>query len=137
MIILSIIKYVTMGHTLVISSLKWREQVSPGFLWWVYSVICWFFSEWSDWLIQYAAAAKSHQSCPTPCDSIARSPPGFRPWDSPGKNTGVGCHLLLYCMEAKSESEVTQSCPTLLDSLDCSPLNVILRGSTGNGSINW
>ena len=36
-----------------------------------------------------------------------------RPWDSPGKNTGVGCHFLLQCMKVKSESEVTQSCPTL------------------------
>ena len=35
------------------------------------------------------------------------------PWDSPGKNTGVGCHFLLPCMKVKSESEVTQSCPTL------------------------
>ena len=35
------------------------------------------------------------------------------PWDSPGKNTGVGCHFLLHCMKVKSESEVTQSCPTL------------------------
>ena len=38
-----------------------------------------------------------------------------RPWDSPGKNTGVGCHFLLQCMMVKSESEVTQSCPTLCD----------------------
>ena len=36
-----------------------------------------------------------------------------RPWDSPGKNTGVGCHFLLQCMKVKSESEVSQSCPTL------------------------
>ena len=35
------------------------------------------------------------------------------PWDSPGKNTGVGCHFLLQCMKVKSESEVVQSCPTL------------------------
>ena len=44
-----------------------------------------------------------------------------RPWDSPGKNTGVGCHFLLQCMKVKSESEVAQSCPTLSDSMDCSP----------------
>ena len=36
-----------------------------------------------------------------------------RPWDSPGKNAGVGCHFLLQCMKVKSESEVTQSCLTL------------------------
>ena len=46
-----------------------------------------------------------------------------RPWDSPGKNNGVGCHFLLQCMKVKSESEVTQSCPTLTlrDPMDCSP----------------
>ena len=44
-----------------------------------------------------------------------------RPWDSPGKNTGMGCHFLLQCMKVKSESEVAQSCPTLSDPMDCSP----------------
>ena len=43
-----------------------------------------------------------------------------RPWDSPGKNTGVGCHFLLQCRKVKSESEVAQSCPTLSDPMDCS-----------------
>ena len=43
-----------------------------------------------------------------------------RPWDSPGKNPGVGCHFLLQCMKVKSESEVAQSCPTLCDPMDCS-----------------
>ena len=43
-----------------------------------------------------------------------------RPWDSPGKNTGVGCHFLLQCMKVKSESEVTQLCPTFSDLTDCS-----------------
>ena len=42
------------------------------------------------------------------------------PWDSPGKNTGVGCHFLLQCMRVKSESEVAQSCLTLCDPMDCS-----------------
>ena len=51
-----------------------------------------------------------------------------RPWDSPGKNTGVGCHFLLQCMNMKSESEVAQSCPTLLDPMDCS-----LPGSSVHG----
>ena len=41
-----------------------------------------------------------------------------RPWDSPGKNTGVGCHFLFQCMKVKSESEVAQSCPTLNDPMD-------------------
>ena len=43
-----------------------------------------------------------------------------RPWDSPGKNTGVGCHFLLQGMKVKSESEVAESCPTLSDPMDCS-----------------
>ena len=43
-----------------------------------------------------------------------------RPWDSPGKNTGVGCHFLLQGMKVKSESEVAQLCPTLSDPMDCS-----------------
>ena len=42
------------------------------------------------------------------------------PWDSPGKNTGVGCHFLLQCTKVKGESEVAQSCPTLCDPMDCS-----------------
>ena len=44
-----------------------------------------------------------------------------RPWNSPGKNTGVGCHFLLQCMKVKSESEVARSCLTLRDPVDCSP----------------
>ena len=51
-----------------------------------------------------------------------------RPWDSPGKNTGVGCHFLLQCMKVKSEREVAQSCPTLSDPMDCS-----LPGSSVHG----
>ena len=72
------------------------------------------------WTIKKAAAAKSRQSCPTLCDPTDGSPPGSCPWDSPGKNTGVGCHFLPQCMKVKSESEVAQSCLTLHDSKDCS-----------------
>ena len=50
------------------------------------------------------------------------------PWDSPGKNTGVGCHLLLQCMKVKSESEVTQSCLTPCDPMDCSPPGSSVHG---------
>ena len=68
-----------------------------------------------------AATAKSLESCPTLCDPMDGSPPGSPgPWESPGKNTGVGCHFLLQCMQVKSESEVAQSCPTLSDLMDCS-----------------
>ena len=51
-----------------------------------------------------------------------------RPWDSPGKNTGVGCHFLLQCLKVKSESEVAQLCPTLRNPMDCS-----LPGSSAHG----
>ena len=50
------------------------------------------------------------------------------PWNSPGKNTGVGCHFLLQCMKVKSESEIAQSRPTLRDPVDCSP-----PGSSAHG----
>ena len=77
-----------------------------------------------------AAAAKSFQWCLTLCDPIDGSPPGWlpNPWDSPGKTTGVGCHVLLQCMEVKSEREGTQLCPTLSDPMDCS-----LPGSSIHG----
>ena len=51
-----------------------------------------------------------------------------RPWDSPGKNTGVGCHFFLQCMKVKRETEVAQSCPTPSDPMDCS-----LPGSSIHG----
>ena len=51
-----------------------------------------------------------------------------RPWDSPGKNTGVGCHFLLQCMKVKSEREVAQSCQTLSDPMDCSPPGSSIHG---------
>ena len=76
-----------------------------------------------------AAVAKSLQSCPTLCDPIDRQPTRLpRPWDSPGKDTGVGCHFLLQCMKMKSEREVTQSCLTLRDTIVCS-----LPGSSVHG----
>ena len=75
-------------------------------------------------ILHAAAAAKSLQPCPTLCDPKDGSPPAAwwlpRPWDSPGKNTGVGCHFLLQCMKVKSESEVAQSCLTLRDPMGCS-----------------
>ena len=50
------------------------------------------------------------------------------PWDSLGKNTGVGCHFLLQCMKVKSQSEVARSCPTLSDPTDCSPPGSSVHG---------
>ena len=78
--------------------------------------------------LRVAAAAKSLQSCPTlqpPRRQPTRLP---RPWDSPGKNTGVGCHFFLQCMKVKSEREVAQLCPIPSDPMDCS-----LQGSSVHG----
>ena len=63
----------------------------------------------------WTAAAKSCQSCLTLRPHRRQPTRLCRPWDSPGKNTGVGCHFLLQCMKVKSESELAQSCPTLSD----------------------
>ena len=81
-----------------------------------------------------AAAAKLLQSCPTLCDPIDGSPPG---WDSPGKNTGVGCHFLLQCMKVKSESEVAQSCLTLSNPMDCSPPGSSVHGIFQARVLEW
>ena len=60
-----------------------------------------------------------------------------RPWDSPGNNTGVGCHFLLQCMKVKSESEVTQSCPTLRDPMDCSLPGSSVHGILQARALEW
>src|SRR5574339_126012 len=60
-----------------------------------------------------------------------------RPWDSPGKNTGVGCLFLLQRMKVKSEREVTQLCPTLLDPMDCSPSGSSVHGIFQARVLEW
>ena len=60
-----------------------------------------------------------------------------RPWDSPGKNAGVGCHFLLQCMKVKSESEVAQSCPTLSDPMDYSPPGSSVHGIFQARVLEW
>ena len=59
------------------------------------------------------------------------------PWDSPSKNTGVGCHFLLQCMKVKSESEVAQSCPTLSDPMDCGPPGSSIHGIFQARVLEW
>ena len=75
-----------------------------------------------------AVAAKSLQSCPTLRPHRRQPTRLCHPWDSPGKNAGVGCHFLLQSRKVKSESEVAQSCLTLSDPMDCS-----LPGSSVHG----
>ena len=60
-----------------------------------------------------------------------------RPWDSPGKNTGVGCHFLLQCMKVKSESELAQCCLTLSDPMDCSPPGSSVHGIFQARVLEW
>ena len=85
-----------------------------------------------------AVAAKSLQSCPTLCNPIYSSPPGSPPpWDSPGKNTGVGCHFLLQCTKVKSESEVAQLCLTLSDPMDCNLPGSYIHGIFQARVLEW
>jgi len=82
------------------------------------------------------------------CDTLGFSPDSvrphrwqptrlLRPWDSPGKNTGVGCHFLLQCMKVKSESEIAQSCPTPSDPMDCSLLGSSIHGIFQARVLEW
>ena len=59
------------------------------------------------------------------------------PWDSPGKNTGVGCHFLLQCMKVKRESKVTQLCPTLSNPMNCSPPGSSIHGILQARVLEW
>ena len=94
-------------------------------------------------LIAFCPSAKSLQSCQTLCDPIDGSPPGSPVSDSPGKNTGVGCHFLLQCMKVKSESEVAQFhsvaqlCLTLCDPMDCSLLGYSIHGIFQARVLEW
>ena len=72
--------------------------------------------------------------CATP-ETAAHQVP--RPWDSPGKNTGVGCHFLLQCMKVKSESDVAQSCLTLSDPMHCSPPGSSVHGIFQARVLKW
>ena len=60
-----------------------------------------------------------------------------RSWDSPGKNTGVGCHFLLQCMKVKSESEVAQLCSTLRNPMDCSLPGSFIHGVFQARVLEW
>ena len=92
---------------------------------------------WEALCVSAAAAAKSLQSCLT-LRPHRRQPTRLpRPWDSPGKNTGVGCHFLLQCMKVKSQREVAQSCPTLSDPMDCSPPGSSIHGILQARTLEW
>ena len=79
-----------------------------------------------------AAAAKSLQLCPTLC-----SPPGSALPGILQARTRVGCHFLLQCMKVKSETEVTQSCPTRSDPMGCSPPGSSIHGIFQARVLEW
>ena len=88
-------------------------------------------------LNKVSAAAMSLQSCPTVQPHRQQPTRLPRPWDSPGKNTGVGCHFLLQCMKVKSESEIAQSCLTPSDPMDCSPPGSSIHGIFQARVLEW
>ena len=92
---------------------------------------------YSGLFIQNAAAANLLQSCPTLCNHRQQPTRLPHPWDSPGKNTGVGCHFLLQCMKVKSESEVIQSYLTLHDPMDRSLPGFSVHGIFQARVLEW
>ena len=88
-------------------------------------------------MILVTAAAKSLQSCPTLQPHRQQPTRLPRPWDSPGKNTGVGCYFLLQCLKVKSESEAAQSYPTLSDPMDCSLPGFSIHGIFQARVLEW
>ena len=107
---------------------KWGKKLIDLSICWCWITVVYHTLEYYAPTEKNAAAAKSLQSCLTLCNPRQQPTRLPRPWDSPRKNTGVGCHFLLHHMKVKSESEVAQSCPTLKDPMDCS-----LPGSSVHG----
>ena len=105
-------------HVQVFST--WVERV-PTFKYMLICCCCWVASVVSD-------SVRPHRRQPT------RLP---RPWDSPGKNTGVGFRFLLQCMKVRSEREVAQPCPTLSDPMDCSPPGSSIHGIFQARVLEW
>ena len=101
----------------------------------------WTFTAGGTGLITYATCCCCCQVASVVSDSVRphrRQPMRLpRPWDSPGKNTGVGCHFPLQCMKVKKESEVAHSCPTLNDSMDCSPPGSSVHGIFQTRVLEW
>jgi len=89
---------------------------------------------WEAMLLLLLSRFSCVRLCATPWMAAHRLP---HPWDSPGKNTGVGCHFLLQCMKVKSESEVAQSCPTLSNPMDFSPPGSSIHGIFQARVLEW
>ena len=87
--------------------------------------------------VHAAAAAKSLRLCPTVWPHRQQPTSLPHPWDSPGRNTGVGCHFFLQCMKVKSESEVALSCLILSNPMDCSPPGSSVHGIFQARVLEW
>ena len=92
------------------------------------------FSIWYPLLLLLLSCFSRVRLCAPPEMAAHQAP---HPWDSPGKNTGVGCHFLLQCMKVKSESDVAQSRPTLRDSMDCSLSGSYVHGIFQARVLEW
>ena len=111
-------------RTIVLSYFKCSPN-NPAYL------VCYSFLQFA------AAAAKLLQSCPTLRPHRRQPTRLCRPWDSPGKNTGMGCHFLLQCRKVKSESDVAQLCLTPGDPMDCSPPSSSIQGIFQARVLEW
>ena len=98
-------------------------------------ISCLFYTRYQS--VYTAAAAKLLQSCPTLRPQRWQPTRLPCPQDSPGKNTGVGCHFLLQCMKVKNERELAQLYPTLRNPMDCSPPGFSVRGIFQAGVLEW
>ena len=99
------------------------QESNPGPLHWEFGVLATFIYHQgspnkSSFFI--VLVETSYCCCYCSVTSVVSDSVRPHPWDSPGKNTGVGCHFLLQCIKVKSESEVSQSCLTLRNPMDCS-----------------
>ena len=106
---------------MVTAAMKLKDTYSLEEKLWQTCCCCWVTSVVSD-------SVRPHRRQPTRL---------HRPGDSPGKNTGVGCHFLLQCRKVKSESEVAQLCPTLSDPMDCSLPGSYVHGIFQARVLEW
>ena len=118
---------------------SYQQCMSVQFLYilisiWCHHYICLRLSFWYYYYYYYYLASVMSDSVQPYRQQLTRLP---HPWDSPGKNNGVGCHFLLQCMKVKSGSEVAQSCPTLRDPMDCSPPGSPVHGIVQARVLEW
>ena len=129
-----LIWYIFMSNFIffLIIILLWTHPKSLSILWkfnvsWLYDNLCYCCCRW------YVASVMSDSMRPH-----RRQPTRLcRPWDSPGKNTGVGCHFLLQCMKVKSDSEVIQSCLTLQDLSGLQPTRLLCPWEFQATVLDW